>query len=138
LDGRNSYSKTDTDATFMRMKEDHMLNGQLKPCYNIQMSSEDQFILNYSVHPNPTDTLTLPRHLAEFEQAFETTPDTLTADVGYGSEQNYELMEQKQIEAYVNTTILIRSSTAAVAALMLTSYITMSRRITWYALWGSI
>ncbi len=101
LDGRNSYSKTDTDATFMRMKEDHMLNGQLKPGYNVQISSEDQFILNYTIHPNPTDTLTLPGHLADFEQAFNATPDTLTADAGYGSEQNYELMEQKQIEAYV-------------------------------------
>lgn len=101
LDGRNSYSKTDNDATFMRMKEDHMKNGQLKPGYNVQISSEDQFVLNYTVHPNPTDTLTLPAHIEEFEQRFDTTPDTLTADAGYGSEQNYEVMEHKQIEAYV-------------------------------------
>lgn len=101
LDGRNSYSKTDNDATFMRMKEDHMKNGQLKPGYNVQISSEDQFVLNYTVHPNPTDTLTLPAHIEEFEQRLDITPDTLTADAGYGSEQNYEVMEQKQIEAYV-------------------------------------
>jgi transposase len=50
LAGRNSYSKTDQDATFMRMKEDHMLNGQLKPAYNWQISTQDQFILNYSLH----------------------------------------------------------------------------------------
>ena len=55
LDGRNSYGKTDNDATFMRMKEDHMKNGQLKPGYNVQISSEDQFVLNYTVHPNPTE-----------------------------------------------------------------------------------
>ena len=101
LDGRNSYSKTDNDATFMRMKEDHMKNGQLKPGYNVQISSEDQFVLNYTVHPNPTDTLTLPAHIEDFEQNLDATPDTLTADAGYGSEQNYEVMEQKQIEAYV-------------------------------------
>jgi len=51
---RNSYSKTDPGATFMRMKEDHMLNGQLKPGYNLQISSSDQYVVNYSLHQNPT------------------------------------------------------------------------------------
>lgn len=101
LNGRNSYSKTDTDATFMRMKEDHMQNGQLKPGYNVQVSSENQFVLNYSIHPNPTDTLTLPAHIEDLEQHLGTIPQTLTADAGYGSEQNYEVLEQKQVEAYV-------------------------------------
>ncbi|MEI2422730.1 IS1182 family transposase, partial [Arthrospira platensis SPKY2] len=59
LEGRNSYSKTDQDATFMRMKEDHMGNGQLKPAYNVQISTSDQMIAHYSIHQNPTDTLTL-------------------------------------------------------------------------------
>ncbi len=54
LNGRNSYSKTDPDATFMRMKDDHMRNGQLKPGYNLQISTQDQFILQYSIHQNPT------------------------------------------------------------------------------------
>jgi hypothetical protein len=101
LDGRNSYSKTDEDATFMRMKEDHMLNGQLKPGYNIQISTEDQFVLNYTIHPNPTDTLTLPAHVEDFELQLQTLPQTLTADAGYGSEQNYQLLEDKEVEAYV-------------------------------------
>ncbi|MDZ7843188.1 MAG: hypothetical protein U5K99_00060 [Anaerolineales bacterium] len=48
--GRNSFSKTDEDATFMRMKEDHMRNGQLKPGYNIQMGTEGQFITGFSIH----------------------------------------------------------------------------------------
>ena len=59
LKKRNSYSKTDTDATFMRMKEDHMKNGQLKPAYNVQLSSHNQYVVNYSLHQNPTDTTTL-------------------------------------------------------------------------------
>ncbi len=62
LGTRNSYSKTDTDATFMRMKEDHMKNGQLKPGYNVQISTNNQFIVNYSIHQNPTDTKTLIPH----------------------------------------------------------------------------
>ena len=101
LAGRNSYSKTDTDATFMRMKEDHMRNGQLKPAYNLQLSTSDQYILCYSLHPNPTDTLTLAPHLDQFEQLHHTLPKTLTADAGYGSEENYALLEQKEIEPYV-------------------------------------
>lgn len=101
LDGRNSYSKTDEDATFMRMKEDHMLNGQLKPGYNIQISTEDQFVLNYTIHPNPIDTLTLPTHIEDFELQLQRLPQTLTADAGYGSEQDYQLLEDKEVEAYV-------------------------------------
>ncbi len=49
LGERNSYSKTDPDATFMRMKEDHMLNGQLKAGYNLQISTSNQYIVHYSV-----------------------------------------------------------------------------------------
>ncbi|WP_258102389.1 IS1182 family transposase, partial [Marinoscillum pacificum] len=67
---RNSYSKTDPGATFMRMKEDHMLNGPLKPGYNLQISTSDQFIVNYSIHQNPTDTLTLKPHLQQYQDLY--------------------------------------------------------------------
>src|ERR1700709_217526 len=70
LGSRNSYSKTDTDATFMRMKEDHILNGQLKPGYNLQISTSNQYIVNYTIHPNPTDTTTFPAHLAQHQASF--------------------------------------------------------------------
>ena len=53
---RNSYSKTDLDATFMRMKEDHMLNGQLKPAYNLQHGVDLEYITWLTINPNPTDT----------------------------------------------------------------------------------
>lgn len=98
---RNSYSKTDPDATFMRMKEDHMRNGQLKPAYNVQISTSNQFIVNYTIHSNPTDTLTLKSHLEQHENSFNRPPKTLTADAGYGSEENYTLLEQKQVESFV-------------------------------------
>ena len=59
LGERNSYSKTDPGATFMRMKEDAMKNGQTKPGYNLQIGTENQFITDFRLFPNPTDTLTL-------------------------------------------------------------------------------
>lgn len=101
LGERNSYSKTDPDATFMRMKEDHMRNGQLKPGYNAQISTNEQIIVNYTLHQNPTDTKTLKTHLESFREAYGFMPKELTADAGYGSEENYEFMEQNDIEAYV-------------------------------------
>ena len=101
LGERNSFSKTDTDATFMRMKEDHMQNGQLKPGYNVQISTSNQFIVNYTIHPNPTDTTTLKEHIEQHQASFGKTLKTITADAGYGSEENYEIMEAGQIEAYV-------------------------------------
>ena len=101
LGERNSYSKTDPDATFMRMKEDHMLNGQLKPGYNVQISTNNQLIGNYSIHQSSTDTTTLQPHLVSFEKLYGFMPKELTADAGYGSEENYEFMEKNLIEAYV-------------------------------------
>lgn len=101
LGGRNSYSKTDTDATFMRMKEDHMKNGQLKPAYNLQISSNNQFIVNYTLHPNPTDTKTLPLHLKSHQELYKQNPNCITADAGYGSEENYTILEKENIDAYI-------------------------------------
>lgn len=101
LKGRNSYSKTDTDATFMRMKEDHMRNGQLKPAYNLQISSNNQYIVNYSLHQNPTDTRTLQSHLRSYQQLYNQNPQSMIADAGYGSEENYTLLEKEKINAFI-------------------------------------
>lgn len=101
LDGRNSYSKTDTDATFMRMKDDHMKNGQLKAGYNVQISTSGQYIVNYSTHPNPTDTVTLKKHLEQHLKSYGSLPKTLTADAGYGSQENYQYLEEVSVEAFV-------------------------------------
>lgn len=86
---RNSYSKTDHDATFMRMKEDHMKNGQLKPGYNVQMATENQFILFYTIHQRPTDTRCFIPHLEKLASSSLPMPNTVIADAGYGSEENY-------------------------------------------------
>lgn len=101
LAGRNSYSKTDPDATFMRMKEDHMKNGQLKPGYNWQISSNNQYIVDYSIHQNATDTTTLAPHLDDHKKQYGQYPEVVVADAGYGSEQNYEYLEAHNMEGYV-------------------------------------
>ena len=98
---RNSMSKTDTDATFMRMKEDAMNNGQTKPGYNLQLATENQFITDFALMPNPGDTLTLIPFLGSFLNRYGRMPSIAVADSGYGSEENYHFMEQAGIEAYV-------------------------------------
>jgi len=101
MGNRNSMSKTDPDATFMRMKDDHMQNGQLKPGYNLQASSNNQFITNYTLAQTTADTTTLIDHLEEHQKSFKQNPEMLTADAGYGSEQNYTYLEEQGIEAFV-------------------------------------
>lgn len=101
LGERNSYSKTDKDATFMRMKEDHMRNGQLKPGYNVQIGTENQFILGYTLHQRPTDTRCLKPHLEKVKSALGKLPSTIIADAGYGGEENYAYLENEQLEAIV-------------------------------------
>jgi transposase len=93
FDGRNSFSKTDTDATFMRMKEDHMMNGQLKAGYNLQVATENQFVLHYDVFPNPTDTKTLLPFLESYPHDLK----MIVADAGYGSEENLSALDNRGI-----------------------------------------
>ena len=101
IGGRNSMSKTDPDATFMRMKEDAMNNGQTKPGYNLQIGTENQFITDFGLFPYPNDTLTLPPFLTSFAERYGHMPDEACADSGYGSEENYRFMEENDVEAYV-------------------------------------
>ncbi len=98
---RNSMSKTDHDATFMRMKEDAMNNGQTKPGYNLQVSAENQFITDFALFPNPTDTLTLIPFFNSFLDRYGHLPLVAVADSGYGSEENYRFMDEAGMEAYV-------------------------------------
>ena len=98
---RNSYSKTDHDATFMRMKEDHMKNGQLKPGYNVQISTENQFITHYGIFQRPTDTLTYITYQKAFRDRYGRLSETNVADSGYGSEENYKFMFENGITPYV-------------------------------------
>ena len=98
---RNSYSKTDPDATFMRMKEDHMLNGQLKPAYNLQHGVDSEYITWLTVNPNPTDTKTLIPFLKDMEQNLRFKYTEIVADAGYESEENYLFIETNGQTAFI-------------------------------------
>jgi transposase len=100
-EGRSSYAKTDEDATFMRLKEDHMQNGQLKPAYNVQIATSGQYVVSYSIHQSSTDTTTLIPHLQQLKEHYGALPESLVADAGYGSQQNLQWLEDQEISAFV-------------------------------------
>ncbi|MCR4772358.1 MAG: IS1182 family transposase [Oscillospiraceae bacterium] len=108
--GRNSFSKTDPDATFMHMKEDHMRNAQLKPGYNVQFGVEGEYITGVLVSPERSDQLTLIP-LMEKMQGYGADYKDVTADAGYESEENYSWFEEKQKPCYIKPQNYERSKT---------------------------
>ena len=97
FNGRNSYSKTDTDATFMRLKDD-----RLRAAYNAQISTENQFVTNYSISQNASDTVTFQEHLEKIDQRGDAyKPKNYMGDSAYGSEENYTLLEERNIQNYL-------------------------------------
>ena len=98
---RNSYSKTDNDATFMRMKEDAMGNGQLKPAFNLQHGVDSEYITWLTIGPQPTDTTTLIPFLKDAEQHLKFKYKNITADAGYESEENYLFLEANNQIAFI-------------------------------------
>lgn len=101
IEDRGSYSSKDKDATFMRMKEDHMGNGQLKPAYNVQIATENQFITNFGIFCRPGDTATLIPFLEDFRLKYGLISDKIVADSGYGSEQNYDYLEENNVDDFI-------------------------------------
>ena len=99
--GRNSYSKTDHDATFMRMKEDAMGNGQLKPAYNLQHGVDSKYITWLTIGPQPTDTTTLIPFLKDAQEHLKFKYKNITADAGYESEKNYVFLEANGQLSYI-------------------------------------
>ena len=98
---RNSYSKTDLEATFMRMKEDHMLNGQLKPAYNVQIAVENYFIIHGYVSNDRTDYNTLIPVIRKHQTAFGKILKEVTADSGYCSEKNLLYLKENDIASFI-------------------------------------
>ena len=98
---RNSYSKTDLEATFMRMKEDHMLNGQLKAAYNVQIAVENYFIVHAYVSNDRTDYNTLIPVVEKHKKAFGDILEEVTADSGYCSEKNLLYLKKNGISSYI-------------------------------------
>ena len=84
-----------------KMKEDYMGNGHLKPGYNVQISTENQYITNYGIYQKPGDTTTLIDYLESFNRKYHRQSNEIVADSGYGSEQNYDYMLDNKIIPYV-------------------------------------
>jgi transposase len=99
--GRNSFSKTDRDATFMRMKEDHMKNGQLKPGYNLQLGVEGGYIVGVDLSSERSDELTLLGLLDRMEAGLNQRHKAVVADAGYESEENYLGVAAREQSAYI-------------------------------------
>lgn len=108
--GRNSFSKTDPDATFMHMKEDHMRNAQLKPGYNVQLGVEGEYITGVDVSSERSDQLTLIP-LLETMQGYGADYTDVTADAGYESEENYSWFEVAEKVCYIKPQNYERSKT---------------------------
>ena len=108
--GRNSYSKTDIDATFMRMKDDYMRNGQLKPGYNLQIGVISEYICAYDVFPNPSDSKTLIPFLDKIS-ALNLNIKNVVADAGYESINNYEYLEKNGYNSYIKPIYFEKSKT---------------------------
>ena len=92
LDGRNSYSKTDADATFLRMK-----NKEIRAAYNLQVGSEKGFAVGFSVHQTGSDASTLVAHLRSRKKLGLFKPKRIVGDSAYGSEENYIELKKRRI-----------------------------------------
>ena len=99
--GRNSFSKTDPDATFMHMKDDHMRNSQLKPGYNVQLAVEGEYIVGVDISGERSDVLTMIPLIERMENYLGIMYADVTADAGYESEENYTYFEGKQQPCYI-------------------------------------
>ena len=98
LDGRNSYARTDPDATCMRMKEDRGAEKAWpKPAYNVQVGTEGQFVVGFTVHNQSSDPVCLRPHLEKLAHL----PQNVVADAAYGSEENYAYLEEHQLGNYM-------------------------------------
>lgn len=99
--GRNSYSKTDPDATFMHMKDDHMRNSQLKPGYNVQIGVESEYITGIGIFQDRSDTTTLIPMLENMKERLGRKYTNIIADSGYESEENYIYLEKNGYVPYI-------------------------------------
>jgi transposase len=101
LGGRNSCSKTDNDATFFKMKEDHHGMSQLKPGYNVQIATENQFILGYGIYQKAADTSVFIPFMDRIKDQLPIPAKNVITDAGYGSEENYDYVVRNNIGNYI-------------------------------------
>ena len=99
--GRNNYCKTDPDATFMHMKDDHMRNAQLKPGYNVQIGVDSEYIVATDIFQDRNDVWTLVPFLKGMEAKLGFRYPSVTADSGYESEEAYEYLNGAKQKPYI-------------------------------------
>ena len=99
--GRNNYCKTDPDATFMHMKDDHMRNAQLKPGYNVQIAVDSEYIVAAEIFQDRNDVWTLVPFLEGMEKNLGFRYPSVTADSGYESEEGYTYLREKGQTPYI-------------------------------------
>ena len=114
--GRNSYSKTDTDAIFMRMKEDHMRNGQLKPGYSVQIAENSEYITGLEVFSDRADVKMLQPMLNTLSRRYKAHYEEVVADAGYESLENYPYLEQNGQMYFIKPINLIKRRQASFAS----------------------
>ena len=99
-EGRNSYAKTDHDATFMHMKEDHMRNSQLKPGYNVQIGVSNEYIRFIDVFNHRNDHYTFIPFMEHYHDMYGEYPKYPVADAGYGRYDTYYYCQQNKMELF--------------------------------------
>lgn len=108
---RNSYSKTDHSATFMRIKTDYMGNDQLLPAYNVQIGVADEYIAVVDVNQYRSDMDCFIPLMNRFKNIYGFYPKYPVADAGYGSYNNYIFCEQNDMEKYMKFTMFKKETT---------------------------
>lgn len=104
-ESRNSYAKTDHDATFMRLKRDYMGNDQLLPAYNVQAAICDEYIAVVDVKPYASDQDCFVPLMEKFKELYGHYPKYPVADAGYGSYNNHLYCEEHGMEKYMKFTM---------------------------------
>lgn len=104
-ESRNSYSKTDHDATFMRVKSDYMGNDQLLPAYNLQAAVCDEYIVVIDAKPYASDMECFVPLMEKYNATYGHYPKYPVADAGYGSYNNYLYCEEHGMEKYMKFTM---------------------------------
>lgn len=100
---RSNFSKTDTDATFMHMKEDHMRNEQLKPGYNIQIVVESKYIVGVGSFSNRTDVNAFIPFLNRIRKHTNRKFENIVANAGYESSENYLYLEENGQRCFIKS-----------------------------------
>jgi transposase len=111
FNGRNNYSKTDVDATFMRMKDDHMRNSQLKPGYNVQLAVDSEYIVAVDIFQDRNDVWTLVPFLDAMKESLGFKYPSVTTDAGYESEEAYDYLHENEQVPFIKPQIYERQKT---------------------------